>query len=113
MRPAQFLAPLGVAALLAASPLTHAQSPQDRASSMPPATALASALDPAAPQLPLHHTSLPASGAIAQEWADWREANAVVAQFPRGHMDILRWEAEQAAKAQPRPSGHEGHGAHP
>ena len=31
----------------------------------------------------------------------WRQANAEVAQFPRGHMDILKWEA---ANPEPPPS---------
>lgn len=28
---------------------------------------------------------------------DWRQANAEVARFPRGHIDLLKWEAAQAA----------------
>lgn len=31
--------------------------------------------------------------------AIWQQANARVAEFPRGHMDILRWEAAQAGSA--------------
>jgi hypothetical protein len=30
---------------------------------------------------------------------DWRQANAEVARFPRGHADIVRWENEQARAA--------------
>lgn len=30
---------------------------------------------------------------------DWRQANADVARFPRGHADIVRWESEQARTA--------------
>jgi hypothetical protein len=37
----------------------------------------------------------PQAGA-AQERADWKKANAEVGQFPRGHADILKWEARQA-----------------
>lgn len=29
---------------------------------------------------------------------DWRTANKDVAQFPRGHVDILKWEATQTKK---------------
>ena len=36
-------------------------------------------------------------GEIATDTADWRAANAAVAAFPRGHADVLRWEAAQAA----------------
>ncbi len=34
----------------------------------------------------------------AQEGAvkDWRQANEIVGQYPRGHMDVLRWERKQA-----------------
>lgn len=37
---------------------------------------------------------------------DWRQANAEVGQFKRGHVDILRWEeaqAKKAASAEPAP----------
>lgn len=54
---------------------------------------------------------------------DWRQANADVAQFPRGHADYLKWEEQQpaasqpaaspapppAAPATPRPHGHMHH----
>ncbi len=30
---------------------------------------------------------------------NWQQANAGVAQFPRGHMDILKWEAANPDKA--------------
>ena len=29
---------------------------------------------------------------------DWRQANEDVAQFPRGHVDILKWEEAQTKK---------------
>ena len=35
---------------------------------------------------------------VEQETADWRKANAEVGQFRRGHVDILKWEAEQEAR---------------
>ena len=31
----------------------------------------------------------------------WREANAAVGQFPRGHADLLKWEQQQAPAAAP------------
>ena len=43
----------------------------------------------------------PASG-------DWRQVNAAVAEFPRGHSDILQWETRSAparAAAPPTASG--------
>lgn len=38
---------------------------------------------------------------------DWRKANEDVAQFPRGHVDILKWEEAQTKKrsaATPQPA---------
>ena len=39
---------------------------------------------------------------------DWRAVNAAVAEFPRGHADIVQWEARAASAAasnEPRPPG--------
>lgn len=113
MRQAHLLAPLWLAALLAASPPIHAQVRDGRAAPQAPAALLPSALDPSAPQLPLRHKALQPSGAVSQEWADWREAHAAVAEFPRGHVDILRWEAGQAGtSATPADAAPGAHGAH-
>ena len=53
-------------------------------------------LDPAAPSASLHHSTLPPSGNIVAQPGDWKAANAAVAQFPRGHADVLKWEKAQA-----------------
>jgi hypothetical protein len=46
---------------------------------------------------------------VEQEQADWKKANAEVGQFRRGHVDILKWEADQAAKrAKPPASSQAG-----
>ena len=60
------------------------------------ASASPAVLDPAAPSAPLHHSALPTSGAIVTQPGDWKAANAAVAQFPRGHADVLKWEKAQA-----------------
>ena len=60
--------------------------------------------DPSAPRLPLVHQPLQPRGAIATDTADWRAANAAVAAFPRGHADVLRWEAAQATPQHPAPA---------
>ena len=56
-------------------------------------------LDPAAPSAPLHHSALPPSGNIVDQPGDWKATNAAVAQFPRGHADVLKWEKAQATAA--------------
>ena len=81
------LCALGAAAL-------HAQTVH---STTPGPATPPSPLNPSAPSLPLVHQPLQPSGAIATDTADWRAANAAVAAFPRGHADVLRWEAAQAA----------------
>ena len=77
----------------------------------PPVTADAiDAAQPGAPTAPLVHPSRvpqPAPDTIPSPTA-WREAHDAVAAFPRGHADILAWEARQGSPAQPR-----GHGSHP
>lgn len=122
MRRAHFLVPLiqlGLAALAASSPAAWAQAHDG---SHPPASSsagLTGAIDPAAASLPLRHAALPASGAVETELTDWRQANAAVAEFPNGHMDILRWEAAQGGRSTPAPAGqgpndkHMQHGGRP
>lgn len=35
---------------------------------------------------------------VEEQTVDWRKANADVAQFPRGHIDLLKWEERQSGK---------------
>ena len=68
--------------------------------------------NPAAPTAPLQHHPLAASGTIIAQPGDWKAANAAVAQFPRGHADVLNWEKAQSAtpsQAAPRPDQHNHH----
>lgn len=65
-----------------------------QAQSLPP-----SAADPDGAAVAVHHTPLPASGALAPVDTDWHSAHGAVAAFPRGHADILAWEAAQARAA--------------
>ena len=45
---------------------------------------------------------------------DWKKANADVGQFKRGHVDVLKWEEEQArGRAAPAPSVPHHQGAKP
>ncbi|NNU43842.1 hypothetical protein [Ramlibacter montanisoli] len=40
---------------------------------------------------------------VEEETVDWKKANAEVARFPRGHVDLLKWEeANPGAAPQPQ-----------
>lgn len=75
----------------------------------------ARAEDPAAPVPPPTYRSAFTPGAsAAPETAasDWRAANARVAEFPRGHLDLVKWEDAKGSGAIPsQPDGHAGHGS--
>jgi len=69
--------------------------------------AQAPAADPAAPTAPLAPVSLPPQPPLPTAEPSpqaWREANDAVAAFPRGHADILAWEARHAHE-HPAPGG--------
>lgn len=59
--------------------------------------------DPAAPvPVPVYRSAfqdLPAG--VEEGQLDWREANADVARFPRGHADYVAWEEQQAGGRPP------------
>lgn len=88
-------------ALALASPALRAQTPN------PSAADALTAADPASPSTPLAlplpaplQTQAPAQpDDIERARALWRQANARVAEFPRGHADLLRWEAAQSPSA--------------
>ncbi|WP_298208669.1 hypothetical protein [Acidovorax sp.] len=71
------------------------------------------AAQPTAPTAPLVYQPLataPTATMPEPEPEGWREANDAVAAFPRGHADILAWEARQgAAPAAPAATTHQGH----
>ncbi|QNP48465.1 hypothetical protein [Diaphorobacter aerolatus] len=59
-------------------------------------TRAASVTDANAPTRELTHDALKPSGHIVKKRPDdWRAANKAVAEFPRGHADVLRWEEAQ------------------
>lgn len=68
------------------------------------------AADPAAPAPPIRYQSVldPAPRGVEEGNVPWRAANAAVAEFPRGHIDLLKWEARQGearpASAPPAPA---------
>jgi hypothetical protein len=62
--------------------------------------------DPAAAVPPVVYQSVfvESPKGVETQSIDWKKANADVAQFPRGHVDILKWEEAQIkGKAQAAP----------
>ncbi|MEX8194263.1 hypothetical protein [Comamonas guangdongensis] len=112
MRPAHpiFLTTTAVAALAALSLPAQSGTPAQAT----PSTAADKVFSPSAPTLPLRHQPLAASGAIVAQPGDWKAANAAVAEFPRGHADVLKWEKARAAAAgQPAGMAAPSHGGQP
>lgn len=108
MRPAHSLCTIALPLALGVSalPSLAAEPPN------PSAANIAAVFDPAAPTAPLQHQPLAASGTIVAQPSDWKAANAAVAQFPRGHADVLKWEKAQSAtpsQAAPTPDQHNHH----
>lgn len=78
------------------------------AATAPVAALAADAADPAVSVPPMAYRSAfagtPAGVEAGQD--DWKNANAQVGQFPRGHADLLKWEERQGG-AMPAPSRQE------
>ena len=107
---------------------TAPPAPADHTAAAPgaeaaPPSRLPDWLQPTAPSRPLQHLPLPASGGVEQASTPWQAANAAVAQFPRGHADVLQREKAQAGTipttaptaapaSAPAASGHQGHAGH-
>ncbi len=85
------------AAAWAMASYSLAQPTQPAANPAESAPALGDPASPQAPTAPLRHQAMAASGAIVAQPGDWKEANAAVADFPRGHADVMRWEKDHAA----------------
>lgn len=112
-----------LAALLLAPPAAVlAQSNPPPATSAPPA-ASADASQANAPTAPLAYQGIapqPPLADTAPTATSWRDAHGAVAAFPRGHADIVAWEARNAAQpgaatvqpTQPPAASSGGHGSH-
>ena len=67
----------------------------------------ASAADPSDPATPVPAPAYRSAFAdlptgVVQDALDWTKANESVGEFPRGHIDLLRWEeARRRARAAP------------
>ncbi len=74
-----------------------------------------SVADPGAPVPPVVYRSVftESPAGVETRSDDWKKANDAVAQFKRGHVDILKWEdAQTGDKAAPPPAPHK-HGTRP
>lgn len=99
------LRPLAWLALLL--PAVAGAQPQGAAGAAPAAVPPATHSPPV--YTPMQPQALP-QGAEAP-LADWRAAHQAVAAFPRGHADIVRWEASQGS-APAAPAAPHQHGEH-
>lgn len=73
--------PVLVACLAASAPLAWAAGPADPAEPVP------------RPSYRSVFEDLPSG--VEEELLPWKQANAAVAEFPRGHADLLKWEEAQ------------------
>ena len=93
---------LGLAlALLLASP-AQAQ-PAAPALTEPARTLQASDAASPVPALPYRSVFADLPKGVEEGSIDWKAANKAVAQFPRGHIDLLQWEKALAAKPKEQP----------
>lgn len=60
--------------------------------------------DPSAPVPTVAYRSVFANtlAVVETQTLDWKKANADVAQFPRGHIDVLKWEQAKAKAVPPQ-----------
>lgn len=116
MRQSHSLSLTAIVLVIAAScPLAFAQATAAASQTATQAQYL-SVLSPLAATQPLQHHPLASSGAIVAQPSDWKAANAAVAEFARGHGDVLKWEKSQKTATQsteqaapvPAHAGHEG-----
>ncbi|MEG1735898.1 MAG: hypothetical protein RR283_12665 [Comamonas sp.] len=102
--------PLLATALLGASLTAQAAASSSSSSAAPARPAV---FDPSAPTAALQHQALQAGAAIVSQTGDWKAANAAVAEFPRGHADVLKWEKSPAgATGQSADQAMPAHGRH-
>jgi hypothetical protein len=55
------------------------------------------------PALPYRSVFADLPKGVEEGSTDWKAANQAVAQFPRGHIDLLQWEKAQAPKPKEKP----------
>ncbi|WP_296509901.1 hypothetical protein [Rhodoferax sp.] len=55
------------------------------------------------PALPYRSVFADLPKGVEEGSTDWKAANKAVAQFPRGHIDLLQWEKARAAALKEKP----------
>ncbi|NBW50824.1 MAG: hypothetical protein EBR49_12180 [Betaproteobacteria bacterium] len=94
----------GVGLALALLSGTPAQAqPSAPAMNEPARTLQASDAASPVPALPYRSVFADLPKGVEEGSTDWKAANKAVAQFPRGHIDLLLWEKAQAAKPKEQP----------
>ena len=93
------------AAALAQAALTPPARP-DPSALAAPVQDVAEVVNPAAfvPAVLYRSVFVDTPTGVENEQADWKKANAEVGQFKRGHVDVLKWEADQAARQKMEPA---------
>ena len=77
------------------------------AATLPPGTAAPPDASPAAdphapvPRMAYRSAFRDTPAGVEPEAIDWKKANAEVGRFPRGHIDLLRWEERQGLEPGP------------
>lgn len=84
--------------------VAHAQAQPAASTSTEPARTLqASDAASPVPVLPYRSVFADLPKGVEEGSGDWKAANKAVAQFPRGHIDLLQWEKARAAKPKEQP----------
>ena len=94
-----------VACCSLAAALTSTAHAQATAPALTEPTRTLQASDAASPVPALPYRSVFADlpRGVEESSTDWKAANKAVAQFPRGHADLLQWEKARAAKLKEQP----------
>lgn len=92
----------GLAYALLLATAAHAQ-PAAPALTEPARTLQASDASSHVPALPYRSVFADLPRGVEEGSGDWKAANNAVAQFPRGHIDLLQWEKARATQPKEQP----------
>ena len=86
-----------LAAALAALTATATAAPADGPEAADPQTPV--------PRMAYRSVFQDTPAGVEPEALDWKKANAEVGRFPRGHIDLLKWEENQGGASPRAPAG--------